>query len=159
MAQSEIRERPSVIPWPPILLASVVVGSVVLGEIAPLAWPGLDDWPARVIGLTVGTLGVLIMAWAVLTLGRHRTTVMPHQGASKLVTSGPFRRFRNPIYLADVMILLGVAELTKNPWFAIGAFAFVPLVTWLAILPEERHLAAKFGEEYESYKARSRRWI
>ncbi len=66
---------------------------------------------------------------------------------------------RNPIYIADVLMLLGVAELTKNVWFAIFAVAFVPLVTWLAILPEERHLEDRFGDTYRAYKASTRRWF
>jgi protein-S-isoprenylcysteine O-methyltransferase Ste14 len=85
--------------------------------------------------------------------------VLPDAPATRLVTSGPFRRFRNPIYLGEVMILLGVAELTHNIWFVVAAAAFGVLVTWLAILPEERHLEAVFGEEYRAYKAASRRWL
>jgi protein-S-isoprenylcysteine O-methyltransferase Ste14 len=85
--------------------------------------------------------------------------VRPDAAASVLVTSGPFQRFRNPIYIADVMLLLGIAEITKNVWFAVLAALFVPLVTWLAILPEERHLEARFGKAYLDYKARSRRWL
>lgn len=100
-----------------------------------------------------------MMAWAVWTLRQAKTTVMPNQAAEVLVTSGPYWRFRNPIYIADVMLLLGLAELTKNIWFAIGAAIFAVLVTWLAILPEERHLEARFGDDYREYKQRSRRWL
>ena len=152
-------DRPSSIPWPPLLLVGLALGAIGMGQAYPVTWPGLNDLPARVIGLTIGGLGVALMGWAALTFHRHKTTVLPHQGATALITDGPFKRFRNPIYLADTMILLGVAELTKNIWFAVAAAAFVPLVTWLAILPEERHLSARFGEAYEAYKARSRRWI
>jgi protein-S-isoprenylcysteine O-methyltransferase Ste14 len=56
-------------------------------------------------------------------------------------------------------MLLGVAELTHNVWFVILATLYIPLVTWLAVLPEERHLEAQFGEDYRAYKARTRRWI
>jgi protein-S-isoprenylcysteine O-methyltransferase Ste14 len=94
-----------------------------------------------------------------LTLRMAGTTVRPHAGASALVTTGPYRRFRNPIYLADCLILFGIAELTKNVWFVIGAFAFGLLVTWLSILPEERYLERRFGRAYLDYKAKSRRWI
>jgi protein-S-isoprenylcysteine O-methyltransferase Ste14 len=57
------------------------------------------------------------------------------------------------------MILLSIAELTKNIWFALLALVYAGLVTWLAILPEERHLEAKFGDAYRAYKAATRRWI
>ena len=131
----------------------------MLGRMMPLHWPGVDDLAARSLGLGIGALGVLLAAWAIWTMARAGTAIRPDRGASVLVTTGPFVRFRNPIYLADAMILLGLAELTKNIWFAILVPLFAILVTWLAILPEERHLEARFGEAYRAYKERSRRWI
>lgn len=151
--------RPSTVPWPPILLAGVVAGAWALGHGLPLPWPGLDDMPARVIGLAAGLAGLALLAWAVATLRRHATTVLPHQAATTLVTTGPYHRLRNPIYLADVLILAGLAELTKNIWFVILALAFAVLVTWLAILPEERHLKARFGSAWDEYAQSTRRWI
>lgn len=161
MPSSEVdfAERPSRIPWPPILLVGVIAAAAVLGWIWPLGWPGLDDWPARVVGLALGASGIALAAYAILTLHRHDTTVLPDRAASALVTSGPYRRLRNPIYLADCLILFGIAELTKNIWFVFGAAVFIVLVTWLAILPEERHLERKFGEDYLDYKAKTRRWL
>lgn len=151
--------RPSSIPWPPILLVASVLAAWLLQRVVPLSWPGLDDIAARSIGLGLGAAGIVLAIWAIVTLVQARTTVRPDRGASVLVTWGPFRRFRNPIYVADVMILLGLAELTKNIWLAICAALFAILVTWLAILPEERHLEATFGDDWRAYKERSRRWI
>jgi protein-S-isoprenylcysteine O-methyltransferase Ste14 len=142
-----------------LLLAGVIVAGWQLGHTYPLTWPGLDDTPARIVGLAIGAGGIALALWAIATLIRARTTVRPDAAARVLVTNGPFQRFRNPIYIADVMLLLGMAELTKNIWFAIGAAVFVPLVTWLAIVPEERHLEGRFGDAYRAYKARSRRWL
>lgn len=155
----DIAERPSQLPWPPILLVAVIAAAIVLEYISPLPWPGLDDLTARIIGRSIGIVGIVLLVWAILTLRRHDTTVLPDAGASHLVTTGPYRRFRNPIYLADTMILFGAAELTKNVWLVIAAVSFVLLVTWLAILPEEQHLERRFGQAYVDYKAKSRRWI
>lgn len=152
-------DRPSSVPWPPILLIMLAVSAWLLGRTYPIAWPGLDDTAARVIGLGIGLGGIVLAVWAVWTMHQARTSIRPDRGAAHLVTSGPFQRFRNPIYLADVMILLGVAELTKNVWFVAAAAVFGVLVTWLAILPEERHLERQFGDDYRTYKARSRRWL
>jgi len=157
--QSATTDRPSPVPWPPILLAGGVIVAVALGYLAPLGWPGMNDFAARTIGLTIGAAGVVLLAWAIMTLRRHGTTVLPDVGATTLVTDGPYWRYRNPIYLADAMILLGLAELTKNVWFVAAAAAFAALVTWLAILPEERHLERRFGKAYLDYKATSRRWV
>lgn len=154
-----IEDRPSQVPWPPIVLAGAVASAIVLGYAAPLPWPGIDDTAAKVIGRGIGIMGIGMLVWAVLTLRSHDTTVLPDVGATHLVTSGPYSRFRNPIYLADAMIMLGVAELTKNVWLVVAAAVFVALVHWLAVIPEEQHLEARFGQGYLDYKAKSRRWI
>jgi protein-S-isoprenylcysteine O-methyltransferase Ste14 len=161
---TEPRETPSgelpALPWPPLLMVAVVAVAWTLGRIAPLSWPGVEDGPARVVGLGIGAAGVALLIWSTVTLNRHGTTVRPSGAASThLVTDGPYRFRRNPIYIADVLMLLGVAELTHNVWYVIVAALFIPLVTWLAILPEERHLEARFGDAYRAYKASTRRWF
>jgi protein-S-isoprenylcysteine O-methyltransferase Ste14 len=157
--KNEPEIRPNVYPWPPLLLVLAIAAAIFLRYAAPVPWPGLDDGPARVIGLSIGGAGLALLIWAMVTLKRHDTTAMPHKAASHLVTSGPFRFVRNPIYLADVMMFMGAAEITKNVWFATLGFAFAVLVTWLAIIPEEHHLEAKFGDDYRDYKSKTRRWI
>jgi protein-S-isoprenylcysteine O-methyltransferase Ste14 len=152
-------DRPSTVPWPPIVLVAVISAAIALNYLAPVSWPGLDDTPARVIGRGIGIIGIILLIWAILTLRRHGTTVLPDVGATSLVTSGPYWRYRNPIYLADAMIVLGAAELTKNVWLVAAAAVFAALITWLAILPEERHLERRFGQAYLDYKKKSRRWI
>jgi len=155
----DISARPSRVPWPPVLLIGVLAAAVILGRLWPLPWPGLDDAPAHAVGLGFGAAGIVLLVASILTLHRHGTTLMPDAGASVLVSSGPYARFRNPIYLADCLILLGLAELTKNVWFVAAGAAFALLVTWLAILPEERHLEQRFGDAYLDYKSKTRRWL
>jgi protein-S-isoprenylcysteine O-methyltransferase Ste14 len=156
---ADTADRPSTVPWPPIVLVAVIIAAIALNDLAPVSWPGLDDAPARAIGLGIGIIGIILLVWAILTLRRNGTTVLPDVGATQLVTSGPYWRYRNPIYLADAMILLGAAELTKNIWLVAAAAVFAGLVTWLAILPEELHLERRFGQAYLDYKKKSRRWI
>lgn len=150
---------PATIPWPPVLLAALAAAAVALGYAVPLAWPGENDTMGRLAGLGLGLAGLALFVWAAWTLRRQGTTVLPDKASDVLVTDGPFRFRRNPIYIAHVLMLLGVAELTHNIWFVILAIAYIPLVTWLAVLPEERHLEARFGDAYRGYKARTRRWI
>jgi protein-S-isoprenylcysteine O-methyltransferase Ste14 len=61
--------------------------------------------------------------------------------------------------MGDVLILLGLAELTHNIWFVILGPVFALAVFRLAIVPEERHLEERFGQAYLDYKARTRRWF
>jgi protein-S-isoprenylcysteine O-methyltransferase Ste14 len=152
-------KRASALPWPPILLAAALGAGLVLGRLYPLPWPGLDDLAARVVGYALGAAGIALAAWGVFTLYRAETTVLPHKRVDRLVTHGAFRFRRNPIYMGEVLILLGLAQVTGNIWLAIMAPLFALAVLWLAILPEERHLEARFGEVYLEYKERTRRWF
>lgn len=152
-------DPPSRVPWPPILLAATIACAIALDHAVALPWPGMDDFATRLIGRGLGLAGIALFGWSVWTLRRHGTTVLPDKAADVLVTDGPFRIRRNPIYLSNILVLLGVAELTKNIWFVILAAAYALLVTWLAIVPEERHLEARFGDDYRDYKARTRRLI
>jgi protein-S-isoprenylcysteine O-methyltransferase Ste14 len=156
---TETPTPPSTVPWPPILIVATVAGGVALGYLLPLSWPGENDLAARIAGRSLGVAGILLLIWAVVTLRRHGTTVLPDKPATVLVTDGPFRFRRNPIYVADILILLGLAELTQNIWLVILTLPFALLITWLAIIPEERHLEARFGDAYRTYKANTRRWI
>jgi protein-S-isoprenylcysteine O-methyltransferase Ste14 len=151
--------RPTGFPWPPILALGGVVIGWWLQHAAPLPWPGVNDTAARVVGLGFGVAGAALAAWAILTMRRHDTTVLPHRGATALVTDGPFAHWRNPIYIADVLIILFLAEVAKSMWIVFFAPLFIILVTWLAILPEERHLTARFGDAYRNYQARTKRWL
>jgi protein-S-isoprenylcysteine O-methyltransferase Ste14 len=151
--------RPTALPWPPLLFVAALAAAALLGRVYPLPWPGLDDWPARVIGYGLGAAGLALVAWGLFTLYRAGTTVQPNRRADRLVTEGAFRFRRNPIYMGEVLLLLGLAEPTHNVWFAVLAPLFAIAIQGLAILPEERHLEARFGQDYLDYKERTRRWF
>ena len=151
--------RPTAVPWPPILFTGALVAAVLLGRFYRLPWPGLDDRPARMVGYAFGVVGIALMIWGLATLYQAKTNVWPHKGADRLITHGPFRFRRNPIYMGEILILLELAQATLNIWFAIMAPVFALAILGLAILPEERHLEARFGEDYLDYKARTRRWF
>jgi protein-S-isoprenylcysteine O-methyltransferase Ste14 len=151
--------RANSFPWPPVLFIAAVGAAWAMGRVVPISWPGTDDLAARLVGRGFGVAGLVLIVWSFVSLTRAHTTVMPDGVSEALVTTGPYARFRNPIYLGETLLLLAGAEVTKNVWFAAAAAAFVMLVTRLQILPEERHLTARFGGAYDAYRSRTRRWI
>ncbi len=151
--------RPTAVPWPPVLIAAGIVLAAVLGRLFPLPWPGLDDLGARIVGLAFGGAGLALIAWGFVTLLRAGTTFMPNRRVDRLVTEGAFGFRRNPIYMGETLLFLGLAEFTHNIWFVIVAPLFAIAILLLAILPEERHLEERFGQAYLDYKERTRRWF
>ena len=107
-----------------VLFVAALGAALGLGLVHPLPWPGLDDLPARIIGYGFGALGVGLVAWGTVTLRRAHTDLLPHRGADKLVTDGPFRIWRNPLYMGETLMLLGLAQATGNVWMAIAAPLF-----------------------------------
>ena len=100
-----------------------------------------------------------LIAWGFVTLLRAGTTIMPNRRVDRLVTEGAFGFRRNPIYMGETLLFLGLAEFTHNIWFVIVAPLFAIAILLLAILPEERHLEERFGQAYLDYKERTRRWF
>lgn len=125
--------------------------------------PALDfALPARGLFATVlVVLGIALMSGCALQFRRAGTTVNPMKPkkASALVDSGFYRVSRNPIYLADALILVGWGLWLSN-FASLAAIAlFVVYLNRFQIEPEERALQAAFGAEYDAYRARVRRWI
>jgi protein-S-isoprenylcysteine O-methyltransferase Ste14 len=148
---------PSNIPWPPLLFIAVIIGGRLLERLFPI--PHIPPELGHVAGALMVSLGVANDIWCALTLRRRKTTILPHRAASALVTSGPFRYSRNPIYLSELALTLGLGLLVLSIW----TIALVPLLFFalskLAIEPEERHLQRKFGAEFQQYAARTPRWL
>ena len=110
-------------------------------------------------GYALVALALLSDIWCAREFRRRQTTIMPHRAVSALVTSGPYRYSRNPIYISHVALTLGLALAMRS----LSVAALTPLLaaalTRLSILPEERHLAEKFGPEFAAYAARTPRWL
>ena len=123
--------------------------------------PGLDAGPR--LGL-VAALALLAAAFAIpafMAFRRARTTINPIaiESASALVTDGPYRWSRNPMYVGLASLLLAWSAYLGAVWSLLGPLLFVLWITRFQIIPEERVMRAKFGPAFEEYSKRVRRWI
>ncbi len=152
--------RPGVVPWPPLVFLAAIAISVILNGIYPLPWlwsPLSDILVA--FGWLVLLAVVALLFSAVRTMTRARTTMNPNAAPDHLVTSGPFAVTRNPMYLANTLLVVGLGLVTGIAWFLPLALAAGFLTQKIAIEKEERRLAEKFGKRYRDYAKRVRRWI
>jgi protein-S-isoprenylcysteine O-methyltransferase Ste14 len=106
-------------------------------------------------------LAIFIAIAGIVSFKRAKTTVNPVQieKASNLVTSGMFRITRNPMYLGMLLLVIGFAIRLDNPIALIWAVVFQQYMNRFQIFPEERMLAFLFGDAYENYMTRVRRWL
>lgn len=151
---------PSRVPWPPILYLVAIVVAAVLGLLYPLPWitEPLSDLLFAAGWLAVAGV-VAIYYSAMQTLKRAKTTIRPDRPSEHLVTSGAFSFTRNPIYFANTLLMIAIGLITENVWFLALALIAAFATQKLAIVPEEKHLQARFGKKYIDYAKKVRRWI
>ena len=143
--------------WPPVAvgvpLALGLLASGLVGD--PLAVSPATTW----LGWALVAAFAWWNGWALLTMARHRTALLPGGATTAVIDTGPFARSRNPLYVGLLVLSAGLALLAGSAW----ALAALPLewalLRWGAVLPEERYLTAKFGAAYDDYTARVRRWL
>ena len=114
-----------------------------------------------VLSAAVALVGGAFSLLGAIAFRKAKTTVNPMkpEGASSLVTSGVYRVTRNPMYVGLLFVLLGWAAFLAAPWSLVGPVAFVLYISRFQITPEERVLTPLFGEAYNNYKTRVRRWL
>lgn len=139
-----------------LALPGVVAFALPLG----LALSAPRGWPLRPLGLLPVVGGTLLLLWCVREFYRvGRGTLAPWDPPRQLVTSGPFRYSRNPMYTAVAIILTGWAMLFWSRALAIYAGAVVIGFHLRVVLAEEPWAAGRFGVEWQTYRARVPRWL
>jgi protein-S-isoprenylcysteine O-methyltransferase Ste14 len=150
-------EGPGIRIHPPLIYAAALLIGI-----------GLDYWrPMRllpgpwgiVVGVALIVAGVAIMPPVLLSFREADTPFNPHRPASTLITSGLYRFSRNPAYIALTLWYLGAAFLFNSAWVLLLTIPVLLIMDLLIVPREERHLEARFGEQYLRYKSRVRRWL
>ena len=143
---------------PPVWLLGALIIAWQTSVIRPFGL-SLDFALTQLLGgLLVGG-GLVLLLLAVTEMRKRQTTIVPHREAQSLVTTGIFKRSRNPIYLGDAMILAGLVLRWDTPL----ALILVPLFVWIIerrfIVPEENMLRRKFRADFARYMEKTRRWL
>ena len=145
---------------PPLLLLAALVAAIVL-DWTPLAFlaPPVGFNLQVIVGilLIAGSLGLVGSAMRIFR--REGTNVIPTLPALKVVTDGPYRFTRNPMYLGMVLFLLGISLVFSLEWGIILTpvlwFAFDRII----VVREEAYLTGKFGPDYRALLDKTRRWL
>lgn len=146
------------IPPPLVMLIFAVFMFATSAFLPKLRFTGS---PIPYLGDFVILSGILFLVYAGWCFRKKKTTVNPLNlnKSTALVTDGPFRISRNPMYLGMMLLLVGCAIKTAHLLNIIWVWGFIFYMTHRQIKPEEIAMERLFGEEYRQYKNRVRRWI
>lgn len=143
---------------PPVWLVLAIIVAWWQARLLPLGLSLEGAVTDALAGLLIGAGVVLILA-AALAFRRARTTIIPHQTPAALITTGIFARTRNPIYLADALILTGFIL----RFDAVASLVLVPVFVWWIerhfIVPEENRMRRTFRKDFAAYERKVRRWV
>ncbi len=155
MAEDTTENAQVVVP-PPLLMIVSLAAAFAMNWVQPVPIP--IQW-LRWLGVLIVLGGLSLAFLAVREFIAAGTTLDPHSQATTLVTSGPYRISRNPIYLGFLLMEVGLPLAGGTPW---GLF-FAPLLiisyNQLVIRFEEAHLQKRFGLQYREYHSQVRRWL
>ena len=142
---------------PPLLFLAFLLLALGLNALVPMpVTPPLLKHPLAAVSALAG---LALAWWAVFSMRQAHTSPDPWQPVAALVTSGPFGITRNPIYLGFTLIMLGLSVMAGTWWGVILTPLVLLLATGIIVRAEEAYLRAAFGERYQDYASRVRRWI
>ena len=154
---TESADRPGIVAPPPLLYLGALAAAFLLRWFWPLPFWGREV--AVWVGIALVLVGLAIGVWGRQTMVRAGTNVDPRRPATAIVTSGPFRFSRNPLYVGLTLIYLGITTALNTAW---GLVVVVPLLVVMhqgVVRREERYLERKFGDGYRQYRAAVRRYL
>jgi protein-S-isoprenylcysteine O-methyltransferase Ste14 len=151
------QDIPGVLAPPPLIYLSGLAAGLLLSLAFPLSFLSITS--RLILGFLLFALGSVTILTAFRTMTAAGTPVDPHQPVQRIVTSGPYRLSRNPIYLSLGLICLGIGFLADAAWVLILLPVVLVIIDRGVIAREERYLERKFGPAYLRYKSSVRRWI
>lgn len=155
MIAEQSRNSPCVIACPPLIFLAALGIGWFLNWLTPLLLPS----PWHIAGGALILAGFSLGSWGYYALRRAGTAVRPDRPVTALVTDGPYRYTRNPLYIGLTTIYLGIALSTGVLWLLITLVPVLAVMNWKIVRREEQFLEAKFGDAYRNYKVRVRRWV
>jgi len=159
MPMTDVSRGPG-IPFPPpfVYVAAYAIAALLNTRLEFLIDGQGAGTTQSVIGDALIGAGLVWMAYGIVTFLRARTSVVPDRPARQLVTWGPYGLSRNPMYVGITSAYLGIAIANNHAWpLVLLPFALIAMTA--IIRREEAYLHTAFGDAYDQYCRRVRRWV
>jgi protein-S-isoprenylcysteine O-methyltransferase Ste14 len=151
------KDSPGVIIFPPLLYLGTLFTGLAVHYLRP--WNLMPGPWIRIAGAPLILAGGFVASWGRKAMLRAGTNIFPGKPTLAIVTDGPYRYTRNPLYLGNLIVYAGLALVFNSIWLLLFMVPMILIIEWGIIRREERYLAAKFGDLYLNYKATVRRWM
>lgn len=142
---------------PTLITAVSMLGGIAIDQLHPLPLP--PDLPGTAIGAVIMCIAFALVFWSLRQYHHADTEVRPDRPDTALITGGPYRFTRNPLYIVLALVQITVAFWLNNLWILALTPVTMIIIARYAVTREERYLEKKFGQEYLEYKQQVRRWI
>jgi protein-S-isoprenylcysteine O-methyltransferase Ste14 len=146
------------IPVPWVFVIAYCVGLLPQAYV-PIELPPATRHLVRIAGFVLLPAGVALAAWSLTIFRGQGTTTIPGEQSRALVTWGPYRFSRNPMYVSLTLAYLGEAGLLGHVWPLVPLATTLVYLNWTVVPIEEARLQETFGAAYAEYRARVRRWL
>ena len=156
-AHALMTDRAQVRVLPPLIQLGMLAAGVSLRLAFPA--PFLPSAAAVPVGEAVVCVAIALVLLAARELRAARTAFDVRRPTTALVSTGPFRVSRNPVYFSMLLLQLGLGVILNSPWMIALVIPMGSILCLAVIRPEERYLEAKFGDPYRSYQGRVGRWL
>lgn len=154
---NERNDNPGVIAPPPLIYAGTLAAGLITNRLAPAGF--LPRVSRKVLGIPLVVGGLAIGFSGLRVMRRAGTNVDPREPTTAIVTGGPYRFTRNPLYVSMTLMYTGISALANALWPMLLLPGVLAVMNKGVIEREERYLERKFGDEYLRYKAGVRRWV
>jgi protein-S-isoprenylcysteine O-methyltransferase Ste14 len=152
-------DKANIIASPPLLYLCCSAVGVGANFLVPLPLLGFLGAYRLILGLFLFILSSLLFIWSIFLFRSFKTPNDPGKPTLCIITSGPFRFTRNPIYLAFIILHFGFSITIDSVWLFLMAPILFLLFHFGIVLREEAYLTTKFGSEYSQYLKKTRRWL
>lgn len=142
---------------PPTYFFIFLMIAVLIHFVLPILQ--LINYPLNWSGLLFILAGGILNIWTDRLFKKNNTTVKPNETPTSLIKNGPFKFSRNPMYLGMEFLLIGVGLILGSVTSFVGAVLFPLTMELKFIRQEEKIMAEKFGDKFETYKKKVARWI
>jgi len=139
--------------------------TLVIGMLTYMIYPPWLDWSkvgipesTRWLGVGLGLVGVGLCYWVFSSIGQGISTTVVTRKQARLITSGPYRWVRHPLYVVGLATFGSIGMIAAN-WFIVSLVVLAFILLVIRTQSEEEHLIANYGDEYRDYMKRTGRFL